>query len=242
MSLFSPAQQWWRALTATQRKCGLSLVVAGSLLASAGAVLLQPPEIEDLSDENRHELPKLKALWKQGNVVVLVRHLERCDKEDYPCLEGTEGITARSVPAGQSLAESFSRLGLSTTDIYNSPLTRTAQTEKIVFNDTGVDQDWLYQCRETMLSDAMARKKPGKNLVLVTHSSCISEFEEALGYDSETPEYGASLFFSTVDEPGSLGVLGFLDVEDWTNALGSPTPEVASRSTRIHAASQPVQP
>jgi hypothetical protein len=212
---------WQRlcTLSASQRKRALIGTAATSLTIAGSAFIFHPNEIEDLSEASRHEIPHLLNQWENGNVIVLLRHLERCDKEDHPCLQGTEGVTSRSVSVGNVLAASFNQLGLDKADIYNSPLTRTAQTESIVFNDAGVDGDWLYRCRETMLHDALNHKTPGKNLVLVTHSSCISAFEEALGYASDTPEYGTSLFFTKAVEPDSLNVLGFLDANDWTVAL-----------------------
>lgn len=214
-------KKWFKTLNASQRKRALIWSAAASVVVTAGALILHPPEIPDLSEESRYELPNLSAQWESGEMIVLLRHLERCDKEDYPCLQGTEGVTARSVEVGNVLAENFTQLGLDKTVIYNSPLTRTAQTETIVFGDMGDDKDWLYKCRESMLNDALEHKVPGKNLILVTHSSCISAFEQELGYDSETPEYGTSLFFTQGSEPGSLDVLGFLDADDWEMALGS---------------------
>jgi hypothetical protein len=191
-----------------------TLVVIG-----LSVIVFESPAIADLSEDNRHEVPTLKAQWQKGEVIVLVRHLERCDKEDAPCLMGTEGITARSVDEGQALSEDFYRLGLLNSDVYNSPLDRTAQTESIVFGDRGSDRDWLFKCKKTIFRDAMANKTPGKNLILVTHSSCIDSFEESLGYASETPEYGTSLFFSPGPD-NKLEVHGFLDMEDWDHTLG----------------------
>ncbi|GAB3369562.1 hypothetical protein GCM10027514_01860 [Azotobacter armeniacus] len=104
--------------------------------------------------------------------------------------------------------------------MYNSPLTRTAQTEDIVFNGAGTDQEWLSKCRrETFLDDVLKIKKPGRNLILVTHSSCIAKFEESLGYNSDTPQYGTSLFFAEDSEAESLHVLGFLDSDDWDTSF-----------------------
>ncbi|WP_462383122.1 lipopolysaccharide core heptose(II)-phosphate phosphatase PmrG [Pseudomonas sp. Marseille-QA0892] len=225
----SSAQRWWVKLSSARRKYTFAAVLGAVFGVALVAFLLHPPEIADLSEESRHELPDLLAQWDKGNVIVLLRHLERCDKEDSPCLEGTEGITARSVGIGQLLADSYTRLGLANTTILNSPLTRTAQTESIVFADVGADMNWLYECRNTMLSDALAHKAPGKNLVLVTHSSCIEAFEQALGYDSDTPAYGASLFFSADARSGSLRVLGYLDADDWDIAVGPSSTSVANR-------------
>lgn len=213
------ARRLYSKLSARLRRGALAACMAASFATALGAFVMHPPEIEDLSEERSKELPSLLDQWEEGDVVVLLRHLERCDKEDYPCLEGTEGITSRSVPVGSLLAEGFGQLGLSKTDVYNSPLTRTAQTEELVFNDLGIDEDWLYKCRETMLEDALERKVPGKNMVLVTHSSCISAFEQSLGYDTETPEYGTALFFTKSADSKFLKVVGFLDADDWKRAL-----------------------
>ncbi|GLX12575.1 histidine phosphatase family protein [Pseudomonas straminea] len=219
-SLFlRPARRLYSKLSARQRRGAVAACVAASFATALGAFVMQPPEIEDLSEERSHELPSLLAKWQEGDVIVLLRHLERCDKEDYPCLEGTEGITSRSLPVGGWLADGFGQLGLTRTDVYNSPLTRTAQTESLVFNDVGMDEDWLYRCKERMLDDALEHKVPGKNMVLVTHSSCISAFEKSLGYDSDTPEYGTALFFSKAADSDSLQVIGFLDADDWKSAL-----------------------
>ena len=206
------------ALIAGNRRRWLIAVFTLAVIALA-VIVFESPAIADLSEDNRHEVPTLKAQWQKGEVIVLVRHLERCDKEDAPCLMGTEGITARSVDEGQALSEDFYRLGLLNSDVYNSPLDRTAQTESIVFGDRGSDRDWLFKCKKSIFRDAMANKEPGKNLILVTHSSCIDSFEESLGYASETPEYGTSLFFSPGPD-NKLEVHGFLDMEDWDHTLG----------------------
>ena len=207
-------QRWWGKRSLAGRKSTFAAVIGAALSVSIIAFWLQPPEIADLSEENRHQLPNLLGQWDKGNVIVLRRHLERCDKEDSPCLEGTEGITARSVGVGQILADSYARLGLANTTILNSPLTRTAQTESIVFADVGADMNWLYECRDSMLSDALAHKA----------------LEQALGDDSDTPTYGTSLFFSADAPPGSLKVLGFLDADDWDIAVGHSPSNVANRS------------
>lgn len=194
------------------------IAVAFSVIALS-VIVFESPAIADLSEESRHQVPTLKAQWQKGEVIVLVRHLERCDKVDAPCLVGTDGITARSVDEGQALSEDFYRLGLLNSVVYNSPLDRTAQTESIVFGDRGFDRDWLFKCKKSIFRDAMANKEPGKNLILVTHSSCIDSFEKSLGYASETPEYGTALFFSP-GQNNKLEVHGFLDMEDWDRTLG----------------------
>lgn len=202
-----------------RHKLKASLFVSVSLAVYLGIFLMQPPAVADLSTGNRHYASTLVEKWGSGEIIVLFRHLERCDKGYAPCLEGTKGITARSVEEGLELREDFYQLGMANTDVHNSPLDRTAQSEAIIFDDVGIDQDWLWQCPDDVLQQALDTKQPGRNLVLVTHSSCIKRFKAALGYEDERPKYGTSVFFAENPE-GPLQVLGFLDAEDWEPTLG----------------------
>lgn len=182
-------------------------------------VALQPPAVADLSEENRHYTGELLQAWEEGHIIVLLRHLERCDKHDLPCLTDKQGITARAKHIGTELRDDFFQLGLDKATIYNSPLLRTAETEALVFNDIGEDRDWLINCQEDFLGDALSNKGPGRNLILVTHSRCIKRFQDALGYAEEIPAYGSALFLSVADAQNPK-VLGFLDADDWYSTLG----------------------
>lgn len=179
--------------------------------------VFDPPELPDLADGEPETIDSVEKSWKLGEAVVVVRHLERCDRSDSPCLDGEDGITARSVDIGTALGEDFLQLGLDRVAVYNSPLTRTDQTADVLFGRYSSDRDWLYHCRksDTLLNDVMHFKQPGKNLVLVTHSTCIARFEESLGFSSDTPDYGTSIFLNVDADAKRPRVLGFLDVEDW---------------------------
>ena len=175
------------------------------------------PSMPDLSYGERADIESLLSEWRDGDLIVVIRHLERCDRSDVPCLrDDPGGITARSVEAAQALREDYYQLGLDKTDIYFSPMTRTAQTSELVFDQARV-QDWLYQCRKAgdLFQSAIRNKAPGRNLVLVTHSSCIDKFENALGFDSEVPQYGSSIFVHADDEPIKPRLIGFVDPDDW---------------------------
>ncbi|SDU33995.1 lipopolysaccharide core heptose(II)-phosphate phosphatase PmrG [Halopseudomonas salegens] len=211
----SRARPWWRTLYQHKFKAGGFLVVVAAVF-----LILEAPAIADLSEENRPYTADLLEDWQAGEVIVVMRHLERCDKYDLPCLTNENGITARAAEHGSELQDNFRQLGLQRADIFNSPVLRTAETEALVFADQGEDRDWLIKCKDNMLGDVMANKRQGRNLVLVTHSSCIKRFQDALDYAEETPDYGTVMFFSTADDPRSLQVLGFLDQEDWESALG----------------------
>lgn len=183
--------------------------------------IFDPPELPDLSATHPVDREAVLNSWQLGEVVVLVRHLERCDRSQSPCLDQASGITARSVDVGQELAEDFYQLGLAGAMVYNSPMTRTDQTADILFGDVSGDRNWLNKCRksDSLLRDVMHYKQPGKNLVLITHSTCIARFEEALGFSSDTPDYGTSIFLAAQSGGSFPHILGFLDVDDWDSVL-----------------------
>ncbi len=68
------------------------------------------------------------------------------------------------------------------------------------------------------MQDALAKKIPGRNLVLVTHSSCMDEVNESLAYAEVDYEYGAAIFLN-VDSATEPNVLGFVDADDWSKTL-----------------------
>lgn len=211
-----------RSARLISRKVSRHKVTLGLMLL-AGVMLyffLEPPAIADLSEEHRHYTGELLQSWEEGKIIVLLRHLERCDRHDVPCLTDKEGITARAKTIGEELRDDFHELGLERAVIYNSPRPRTAETEALVFNDIGEDRDWLINCETDFLGDTLRNKQVGRNLVLVTHSRCIKRFQEALGYAEEIPAYGTALFFSIAGPSDPLKALGFLDAEDWYSTLG----------------------
>lgn len=194
------------------------------LMAAIGLAVwvFDPPEMPDLSTDRASTYEAVQQSWQLGEAVVLVRHLERCDRSHWPCMDGGDGITARSVDIGRALSEDFYQLGLHQAMLYNSPMTRTDQTAEILFGDYSGDRNWLNKCRksDSLLEDVMRFKQPGRNLVLITHSTCIARFEEALGFSSDTPDYGTSIFLTAGPGGKYPQMLGFVEVEDWDRVFG----------------------
>ena len=191
------------------------VVVASALLVIPLTMwLLQPAAVPDLAHGNVAGARALAANWAKGDVIVLVRHVERCDHSSAACLSGNDGITDRSRGVAVGVGAQFERLGLNRADIYNSPVIRTAQTAGYMFNTVGVGEDWLIHCKGTMLRDALAHKIAGRNLILVTHSECMSQLEKDLKLPASTLGYGASLFISA-ETPQAPRMLGFIEASDW---------------------------
>ncbi|WP_336356767.1 histidine phosphatase family protein [Pseudomonas granadensis] len=180
------------------------VVLAASILVIPLTLwLLAPTAVPDLAQD-----------WAQGDVIALVRHVERCDHSRAQCLSGHDGITERSRSVAVAVGARFEQLGLSNADIYNSPSMRTVQTAGYMFNHAASGDDWLINCRGRMLQDALAHKVPGRNLILVTHSECMAQIEKDLKVPTSNPDYGASLFVSAANTAAPK-MLGFIEASDW---------------------------
>lgn len=192
-----------------------AVVLASALLVIPLTLfLLRPAAVPDLAHGNVAGVRALEEGWANGDMIVLVRHVERCDHSRAACLSGTDGITERSRNVAVAVGAQFERLGTASADIYNSPLLRTAQTAGYMFNKVDVGDPWLINCKGTMLRDALAHKVAGRNLILVTHSECMTQMEKELKLPSSTPGYGASLFV-TAEPLQKPRMLGYIEASDW---------------------------
>lgn len=173
------------------------------------------------SFSSERELPllgpsDLAAQWSRGEVVVLVRHAERCDRSSAPCLGAKDGITVRGGEAASAVGRDYRQhFGLDNADIYASPLTRTTQTADLMFGNVKPDQWWAADCKGKLLDNVLAHKAAHRNLVLVTHSECMEQLVQALDHHGiDTPDYASSLVLFS-DGKGSLQVAGEIDADDW---------------------------
>lgn len=198
-------------------KIAAALLLSFGLLFAAYQVWHRSPL--DLGESGVAEASELYARWKAGDVVVLVRHGERCDQSDNACFGPEDGITRLGRDVAAQVGSAFAAMGLSNTDVLNSPLTRTTQTSQAMFGQVSKAQDWLVNCDDDMSQDIKAHKARGRNMVLVTHSGCISDFNAVLGFPNAlTAEYSSALF-TTLDRDGQLQVLGVVNAEDWARLL-----------------------
>ncbi len=191
------------------------VVLGASLLVIALTLwLLAPAAVPDLAHGNVSGARALAAGWAKGEMIVLVRHVERCDHSPARCLSGDDGITDRSRSVAVGVGAQFEHLGLNSTDIYNSPMLRTVQTAGYMFNRAASGEDWLISCKGRILQEALAHKRPGRNLILVTHSECMTELEKDLNTPVSDPGYGSSLFVSAANKAAPR-LLGFIEASDW---------------------------
>ena len=194
-------------------------VVAISALTIAVLVtgfVLWPTSPTNLAQEDAQARAELLQQWNAGEIAVLIRHAERCDRSSNPCLGPADGITRVGSEAAAVVGRGLAHLGLSQTDILTSPVTRTVQTAHYMFNSDPRTQEWLVTCGTPLRNDVVAHKVAHRNLVLVTHSGCIADFEQQTGlkHAAKDAEYGSSLFVH-IDGNGQLQVLGIVNAEDW---------------------------
>jgi phosphohistidine phosphatase SixA len=193
--------------------------LAALFVIALAVFLLRPAAVPDLAQGNASGLAQLKADWAKGDMIVLVRHAERCDHSSAACLGAADGITERARGVAAAIGAQFERLGLDKADIYNSPLTRAAQTSTYMFNKVSLGQDWLFECKGRMLADALSHKVAGRNLILVTHSECMAELQKEMKFSTSTLGYGGSLFISTAGIAGKPRMLGFIEASDWHSVV-----------------------
>ena len=195
----------------------LSLVILTILI---GVCCLRATAPVDLAQGRNMRNADVYARWARGEVVVLVRHAERCDHSTNPCLDVADGITRKGRSAAVQLGNSFRTLGLANADIFSSPLARTRQTSTFAFNQASAGEDWLINCRRSMLEDVLRHKADHRNLILVTHSECIDQLERSLQISARSMlDYGSSLFVAVDPQDHTAHVLGFLDAPDWKSVL-----------------------
>ncbi|WP_371924579.1 histidine phosphatase family protein [Pseudomonas sp. PB103] len=174
-----------------------------------------PRSPADLDHADRATTAEWVKAWQAGEIVALVRHTERCDRSSNTCLGPADGITEAGNLAAAAVGQGFVRLGMQQTHVLSSPLTRTAQTAHSMFGHDASTEDWLATCGPTLRDEIVANKTPQHNLILVTHSGCISDFEKQSGFPHAiAAEYG-SVLLVRINHQQKLSVLGILNTPFW---------------------------
>lgn len=192
--------------------------LAGALLALSGIGLWQVSgaQVIDLGSVQQMHDQGVYSAWDNDEVIVLVRHAERCDRSSHACLNDPTGITLQGSQAAASVGDGIRRLGLANADTLASPEVRTQQTASFLFGKAVETQDWLARCDDTFAKAALAHKREGHNLVLITHSGCIDHFERQLGVagGDRDPGYASALFIRKGSN-GKPELLGQLKSNQW---------------------------
>ncbi|MGE8382673.1 MAG: hypothetical protein ACN6PL_03350, partial [Pseudomonas putida] len=134
-------------------------------------------------------------------------------------------LAVYSVGAGAGFTQPAAakcQLGLNNADMLSSPKLRTRQTAHFILGQAVASEDWLEGCDNQFASEALSRKRPGHNLVLVTHNGCIDHFARQQNVTGGERQSGyASALFVSVDGNGKARILGRLNEPDWQRVLAS---------------------
>jgi phosphohistidine phosphatase SixA len=203
-------------------RVAVATVAAAGLLGTALHLGLTRPPMPELAIDSPTGAASLAASWKEGEVIVLVRHAERCDRSNAPCLNAPDGITARGKDVAAAAGEAFAELGLQHADVYTSPLTRTRQTAAQMFGAAIPEREWLASCKKTTLGELARGKSAGRNLVLVTHSHCIEQVGKDANIPAATdPAYSAMLFITVDGQNGIPLAAGMAEAQQFIAEFGS---------------------
>lgn len=205
-------------------------VLAGLLLTAGIAVWYfgTSNAMPDLLENHGREAFNMLAHWSRGDIAVLVRHVERCDRSADPCLEGDSGISVSGKEMAVRLGEQFRKLlPLDHASVFNSPVRRAEQTARFMFGGMSHERAWLRDgCRNNLYRKIFSNKADGRNLILVTHATCINELYDPAGDKLITMDiarddtYGIAIFIA-IDKPaGQAYVLGYLYPDDWEKMAG----------------------
>ncbi|MBY8951569.1 histidine phosphatase family protein [Pseudomonas carnis] len=157
----------------------------------------------------------LSEYWKGGNVILVIRHEERCDRSNNPCLGPDEGITAlgseRAEETGIHLKALFD---FDDAVMFTSPMTRTVQTSDFMLGKASLLSDREAICGNDIVDKLLKHKNSGRNLIVMTHNTCMKDIIKSSGHrQSWSPEYGSLLFAKTTSK-NEIQIVGTLNADD----------------------------
>lgn len=83
-----------------------------------------------------------------------------------------------------------------------------------MFSQTVAEQQWLGNCDELMFGEISQHKTQGRNLILVTHSTCIEKIQKEIGVrPPRKPAYGSITFISLDGKTNTPTAAEYMEVE-----------------------------
>ena len=218
-----PRKPFWTSQGSNRSRVRLASSMATVALVAFSGWFFTSTSVVDLAMTGNQDKAELSRRWAQGDLVVMIRHAERCDRSGNPCMASLDGITQNGAKTALAVGTGLQQLGLQHTRIIAGPLTRTQQTADLIFARVVPAQDWVSDCKSGFKDAVLANKKPQENLVLITHSGCIDQFERKMGVRSadRNSEY-TQAFFVQVDGRHAPKILGSLDSTHWQNLTTEP--------------------
>ena len=171
--------------------------------------------VENLNSNKKLIDSGLSEHWRNGNAILLIRHEERCDRSSNPCLGPDDGITALG---GERAKETSIHLkahfDFDDADIFTSPMTRTVQTSDFMLGKASLLSDREAICGNDIVDKLLEHKNSGRNLIVMTHNTCMKDLIRSSGHrHSWSPEYGSLLFAKTTSK-NEIQIVGTLNAND----------------------------
>lgn len=203
----------------TNRHIALMLaVVAAAAIGVWGVSVFKAAHVVNLGTNGMLKKSGLYAHWKQGDVVVMIRHAERCDRSTNPCMADAQGITLKGSEEALAVGAGLKRLGLVDARMITSPRMRTQQTADLISGHAVANEAWPNDCNGNFKNAVQAHKVKGENMILITHSGCIDQFERKLGvpFNERSSAYAEAVFVQ-VDGTHTPKILGSLNARQWAD-------------------------
>ena len=178
--------------------------------------------IPNLGENSKQRAANIASSWKNGNVIVFIRHAERCDRSETPCMNDPDGITTRGRDQAISIGKAFEKLDIQRVDVFTSPSTRTKQTAAYLFKAAATESELLTQCKTITFDEVANSKTVGRNLVLVTHDHCIERLEQLINIKEYKETTYSSLLFVSLDEKSKAPIAAeLIDATKFLNEFAS---------------------
>jgi phosphohistidine phosphatase SixA len=215
--------------TGLQKILMIVAVALSLVLIAATAELFKQYKESTACNDIEQQIGQVEASWNKGELLILMRHTEKCSAVENACPPGDEGITETGRAQAKLIGDGLRGLGANSVEpdaelnaeIFYSPALRTTQTAKTAFTgDMQPLASLVEGCKSNWLEKIKSFKNPGSNLILVTHSSCLNALSDEdqdrildfnAGHDRF---YGMSVFLRQ-NEKGRIEKLGCMLPSQW---------------------------
>ena len=175
-----------------------------------------PPLAEDPVRWNR-----LVSQWQKNNVIMVLRHATKCEKDVPPCIDGNEVLTQRGRLEAALIGEGVQSSLMGEYLVSHSYLNRTRDTALIAFGTSTPKAELSKSCKLSF-ENYVQSLETNTNHILVTHSSCMNSLkrldgERLIGFNTgKDPHFGIAAFLEKKPE-GKPELIGCMWPTNWAN-------------------------
>jgi len=182
-----------------------------------------PPLAEDPVRWNR-----LVSQWQKNNVIMVLRHATKCEKDVPPCIDGNEVLTQRGRLEAELIGEGVQSSLMGEYLVSHSYLNRTRDTALIAFGTSTPKAELSKSCKLSF-ENYVQSLETNTNHILVTHSSCMNSLkrldgERLIGFNTgKDPHFGIAAFLEKKPEgkPELIGCMWPTNWADMPNAVAA---------------------